>query len=251
MEKSKTMIITLILIQAFVVSDAALNGYLFYKDAVCSGENYIKGKLVFGYSSTSNETTLEGFTVDKYDGPCKYFRGGFFDFDYDNTDDDSLTRVGYCMQCDGVVGCSKTQDSCSNFASLKPVEDTDDDSYGRVDDYTLSRAMLAEDALYDQIYKSNTYLLKGFRLYSIIGGLIAMGALLGLLSMSIKYVHQETIERKTSEDCGFACMDFKNLVTDQVITLERKKSELAQEAAVLIPSFMFESEKDLFEKELT
>lgn len=241
----------LFLLQVLAISEAALNGYLFYKDAVCSGEEYIKGKLVYGYGSNSNVTTLDGFTVDKYDGPCKYFRGGFFDFDYDNTDDDSLTRVGYCMQCDGVVGCAKTKNSCTDFASLKPSEDTDDDSYSQVDEYTISRATMAEDALYEQIYKSNTYLLKGFRLYSIIGGVVAMGALLGLLSTSIKYVHQQTIERKATEDCGLACIDFKDLMTDEVITLERKKSELAHEAIVLIPSFIFESEKELFDKEIS
>ncbi len=223
----------------------ALNGYIYYENAFCSGEEFIEGTLVYTYGDEAYHTSLDGFTIDKYDGPCKYFHGGFFDFDYDIPDADTLTYTGYCMKCNGIVGCSETRDSCANFQSYSPMEYSGNTTVIE-DEYILSLAKSTERILYRQVYNANTYLLKGLRLYSIIGAVIAMAGILVLLKKSITHVHHETIKRKameatmTFEDC----MDCGEL--EQAIEIERRKSQLLQaEASLLIPSFMFESEKSL------
>ncbi len=241
----KMMLFQFIIFLLLLIMGHALNGYIYYEDAFCSGEEFIEGTLIYTYGDEAYHSSLDGFTVEKYDGPCKYFHGGFFDFDYDTPDADTLTYTGYCMKCNGVVGCSEERDSCAHFQSYAPMEYSGNTTMIE-DEYILSLAGSTERILYRQIYNANTYPLKGLRLYSIIGAIIAMAGILLLLKKSITHVHHETIKRKameatmTFEDC----MDCGEL--EQAIEIERRKSQLLQtEASLLIPSFMFESEKSI------
>ncbi len=97
-----------------------MNAYIYYKDAQCSNStNKILGTLVYGYSD--QRMTGRGIVKKNYNGPCKYFDGGFYDFMYENKEKTGTFMLnGYCMTCHGVVGCSTTKNDCSGFQSYIP-----------------------------------------------------------------------------------------------------------------------------------
>jgi hypothetical protein len=75
-----------------VHADAA---YVYYEDAECISGNYIEGKLIFAYDTSSMKG--HGFTLKNYNGPCKYFEGGRFDFMY-GSPNGSFMKNGYCVR---------------------------------------------------------------------------------------------------------------------------------------------------------
>lgn len=116
------VIINVILQVSFHSVGANSYAYIYYKDAQCSNStNKILGTLVYGY----NEQRMKGRGIVKenYNGPCKYFDGGFYDFMYETKEKTGVFMLnGYCLQCHGVVGCSKTKNDCSGFQSYIPQE---------------------------------------------------------------------------------------------------------------------------------
>ena len=102
----------------------ALNAYLFYEDAQCSGAKSIRGSLVYEYDDSTGMET-DGFVIDAYNGPCNYFEGGYHDFLNDSDETDSDMTQGFCITCDGVVGCSASEDSCDEFYTISAADDTD------------------------------------------------------------------------------------------------------------------------------
>ena len=55
-----------------------------------------------------------------YEGECGYYANGYMDVDnWDDSDDDAF-GTGYCVTCNGIVGCS-SDGTCDNFMTY-PVE---------------------------------------------------------------------------------------------------------------------------------
>jgi len=186
----------------------ALNAYLFYEDAQCSGTKSIRGSLVYEYDdSTSTET--EGFTIDAYNGPCNYFEGGYHDFLNDSDETDSDMIQGFCMTCDEVVGCSASEDSCDEFYTISPANDTDYAEANDQDDnaYIISSANTFQKRVYSKAMKEmKTPILQ------VIAGAIAMVAMLVLFSRSISYVQK--LEAYKFCDDKLSCLDGLDAVDD-------------------------------------
>ncbi len=134
-----------------------LNAYLYYEDAVCTGDNYISGTLAYDYGDENKLYGLKGFTVEKYDGPCYYFRGGFYNFDYGEPENGLYMSQGYCLKCNGAVGCSPTTDSCREFASVEPTlsDDYFDDDTLYYSGFVKSEADTAKKLIKSRVYASN------------------------------------------------------------------------------------------------
>jgi len=186
----------------------ALNAYLFYENAECSGTNYIRGSLVYEYDdSTSTET--EGFIIHAYNGPCNYFEGGYHDFLNDSNETDSDMTQGFCMTCDGVVGCSASEYSCDEFYTISAANDTDYEEANAQDNstYVISSAKAFQKRVFSVTIKEmKTPILQ------VIAGAIAMVAMLVLLSRSISYVQK--LEAFEFCDDNLNCLDGLDAVDD-------------------------------------
>ncbi len=112
-------ILRLLLLLTYVPQQvmAQLEAYIYYKDAECVKNNMVSGTLVYAY--TAARMSGRGMIKENYYGPCKYFEGGYHDFMY-GTMDGSYMKTGYCINCNGVIGCTKTKYSCSDFQTLVP-----------------------------------------------------------------------------------------------------------------------------------
>mmetsp|Transcript_24542 Transcript_24542/g.36365 ORF Transcript_24542/g.36365 Transcript_24542/m.36365 type:complete len:231 (-) Transcript_24542:266-958(-) len=187
----------LILVLAMQKYCNALNAYLFYEDAQCSGTKSIRGSLVYEYDdSTSTET--EGFTIDAYNGPCNYFEGGYHDFLNDSDETDSDMIQGFCMTCDEVVGCSASEDSCDEFYTISPANDTDYAEANDQDDnaYIISSAKKFQKRVYSEVFPDETTL----SFYPILAGAISMVALLGLVVFKIQDPIIDFFEEKLNRE---------------------------------------------------
>ena len=158
----------------------ALNAYLFYENANCTGTKSIEGDLVYQYDESSMMNT-NGFIVDEYSGPCNYFGGGYHDFlnDSNDTDYEYMTE-GFCMTCDGVVGCSASYDECDDFYTIVPTNDTGYAEANAQDNnaHVISSARSFQKQIYSELFAEDK-----LPLYPFYAGALAMVGLLGLAFM--------------------------------------------------------------------
>ena len=100
-----------------------LKAYIYYTDgASCiSNSDRISGTLIYAYNS--NRMSGRGIVKENYHGPCKYFDGGHYDFMYQRSSGSGSSYMldGYCIECNGMVGCTKTQNDCSDFQTSIPT----------------------------------------------------------------------------------------------------------------------------------
>ena len=201
-----------------------MNAYMYYENAKCSGDEYISGKLIYEYDDETNEPS-NGFTVRKYDGPCNYFRGGLYDFYEEPARDGRYVVQGYCIKCNGVIGCSQSKNSCSEFSSIPPPSYYEEDDVNGTytgeayDEYLVSLAKEAEADIYEQIMASNIG--PNPRASELIGGAVSMVIILALLTASIKAVR--ILRKSNPELC--------NESLDQI-------DDSSSQATVLIPTFV-------------
>jgi len=101
-----------ILVRAFCLFSIAIfalgeinHSHLYYEDAKCLGEEEISGSMFL----SSEKNVLK---VENYSGRCKFV----ILLGTSKSESD-----GYCMSCDGVVGCSSTRNSCVGFSTNKPT----------------------------------------------------------------------------------------------------------------------------------
>jgi len=77
-----------------VDADAA---YVYYEDAECISGSYIEGKLIFAFDTYNMKG--QGFKIKNYSGPCKYFKNGRHDLEYNTGNDDgTFMKNGYCIR---------------------------------------------------------------------------------------------------------------------------------------------------------
>lgn len=151
---------------------------MYYENATCTGDNYISGTLMYVYGKENSLYDLQEFKVEKYDGPCHYFAGGFYDFSYGEPESGFYFKQGYCLKCNGVVGCSPITSSCHEFSSVDPraVEDDiifwDDEYYNG---YAVSEAERARKTIKRQVQETNEHR----------ASYVAMGVLSMILTLSV------------------------------------------------------------------
>ncbi len=91
--------------------------YIFYKNGKCNNYNTtITGTMVLAYND--ERLSGRGRVHKHYYGNCKYFSGGFYDFEYEEDTFEILN--GYCIECNGIVGCTNIKNDCSGFQSEVP-----------------------------------------------------------------------------------------------------------------------------------
>jgi hypothetical protein len=187
----------------------ALNAYLFYEDAQCSGAKSIRGSLVYEYDDSTGMET-DGFVIDAYNGPCNYFEGGYHDFLNDSDETDSDMTQGFCITCDGVVGCSASEDSCDEFYTISAADDTDYAEANAQDNSTdvISSAKTFQKRVYSEAKKE----MKKIPIVQVIAGATAMVAMLLVLSRSISYVQK--LESFGFCDDNLNCLDGLDAVDD-------------------------------------
>lgn len=208
----------------------ALKAYMFYENAECSGDEYIKGSLTYEYDDYRSLNS-KGFIVDSYNGPCYYFEDGYFDFtnDINNNNDldavDEYMKQGYCTQCDGVYGCSSRKYSCENFFSISPNNETYYEDAQDNNAYIITRAKQIQRVIKRQIQKENTVNFGG-----VFIGAIAMVVILGTLKYSItaiKDLREATI--------GFCNDNYDNYCSDGE---DESLAPKDYKAKIYVPSFM-------------
>ena len=187
----------LILVLAMQKYCNALNAYLFYENAQCSGTNSIDGDLVYQYDESSMMNT-EGFIVEEYSGPCNYFDGGYHDFLNESNETDNYMIQGYCVTCDGVVGCSAAEDECDEFFTISLANDTDYAEANAQDNnaYVISSAKKFQKRVYSEVFPDETTL----SFYPILAGAISMVALLGLVVFKIQDPIIDFFEEKLNRE---------------------------------------------------
>ncbi len=89
------VIVASVLFLAIIPQVDANAAYVYYEDAQCTSGGYIKGKLIFAFDTYTMKGN--GFTIKKYEGPCKYFENGRHDLEYNNGNDGSFMKNGYCI----------------------------------------------------------------------------------------------------------------------------------------------------------
>lgn len=110
-----------------------IGAYIYYEGAECvKKDSMIHGTFIYAYDNS--RMSGKGFVKQNYYGPCKYFEGGFYDFMYASDSGKSYMKTGYCAECHGMVGCTKTPYNCTEFQSLVPSKA-----------YTLSSSSSFED----------------------------------------------------------------------------------------------------------
>lgn len=151
--------------------------YIFYKNGKCNNYNTtITGTMVLAY----NDERLKGRgRVHKnYYGNCKYFDGGFYDFEYESDVFEILN--GYCIKCNGIVGCTNIKNDCSGFQSEIPSniytlsgdEQDSNSTYYGYDGDVYATADLVDYHVYAAIQGSQGYQTNS--LYQLAGVICAM-----------------------------------------------------------------------------
>jgi len=172
-----------------------LNSYLYYENATCSGDTYIKGTVVYEYDDSSIMNT-DGFVVYDYNGPCNYFDGGSYNLRNGRAVDDIYMLEGYCMECNGAVGCSPVEGTCDEFYTIAPWNETYyEDSAGGNNGYVIGTAKSIQQIIYQQLGNQSK-----IPIHNLIVGAIAMIGLLTLLSGSISAVR--TLQESNIDFCN-------------------------------------------------
>lgn len=110
MTHTMTMHFSLVLSATLFGTSLGLSAFYSYEDATCIDSNTIKGTAVMSYDDS--DYAAYGYSMSYYGG-CMYFSGGSLDLeDYDYGY--GFYEYGYCVECDGAVGCS-SDGSCDNF----------------------------------------------------------------------------------------------------------------------------------------
>ena len=200
LRRLSTFIIGCVTLMSKIRTNNALNAYLYYEDAQCTGDNYISGTLIYDYEDDAKSVyDIKGFQVEEYDGPCHYFSGGFYDFTYAEPQNGRYTSTGYCLKCNGVIGCSPTTDSCHEFSSLEPStsddggndddaynDDGDDDYSNTYNSYAKSEANKARKIIKRNVKASNN----SQRVSYLFIGAVSMLFMLSILSGSLAAVRK-------------------------------------------------------------
>jgi len=82
-----------ILIQGNLPVADGSSAYLYYQNATCKSNGYIKGKIILTFDTSSMEG--HGFNMT-YSGKCKYIQGGSYDLLYSQQAFKMLN--GYCTK---------------------------------------------------------------------------------------------------------------------------------------------------------
>lgn len=90
-----TFILSIIFLLNQCLGYTHTHAYIYYEDAECISGGYIVGKAIYAYDNYRMKG--KGFVKKNYQGPCKYFQGGYFDFMYDGIDG-SYMKNGYCIR---------------------------------------------------------------------------------------------------------------------------------------------------------
>lgn len=110
-----SLISSLLILASCLHSAKAINAYIYYTDATCIDSETISGTFNLAYDSSS----LQGFGLsDDHNGECIYFTNGYIDISSGYSNIASSMVNGYCVECNGVVGCSSTQDSCDDIKTI-------------------------------------------------------------------------------------------------------------------------------------
>jgi len=104
-----------------VVRGGHLKAFIYYEDASCVDSNTISGTFIYAYSDTSMSDE-KGFSKKHYNSTCKYFKGGFYDFEYNSGNKEKMYS-GYCIKCNGTVGCTSKEGRCKYFQTAYPSEE--------------------------------------------------------------------------------------------------------------------------------
>mmetsp|Transcript_16166 Transcript_16166/g.19757 ORF Transcript_16166/g.19757 Transcript_16166/m.19757 type:complete len:224 (-) Transcript_16166:294-965(-) len=180
---------SLFILCAFAFSNltcnASLNAYVYYEDAECVKNNGIAGTLIYAYDDS--RMSGQGFVKESYYGPCKYFEGGYHDFMYDAYDGNYMEN-GYCITCNGLIGCSATQYDCSDFQTSMPanpytlsIEQSSNNYTSTSDssDETIPYELVesVENAVYSEVSSSSQ---GSSPIYALLGAFTGMIALLSM-----------------------------------------------------------------------
>ena len=112
-----TVFFSAILLGLYLQSTKATNAYIYYTDATCDDSVTISGTFNLGY----DESWLEGLGFSMEDtGECIYFNDGYIDISNGYYDTLESMLTGYCVECNGVAGCSSTEDSCDDVKTTLP-----------------------------------------------------------------------------------------------------------------------------------
>jgi hypothetical protein len=206
----------------------ALSSYLYYENATCSGDTHIEGDVVYEYDDSSSMNT-NGFVVEEYNGPCNYLDGGSYNFWNGRAENDIYMTKGYCITCDGVIGCSPVYDTCDEFYTIAPTNDTDyEENAGENNGYVIVTAKTVQDIIYVQLMEPQSTI----PITALVVGAISMVGLLALLSGSIAAV------KKLQESTMEFCNDNLNFSDGEYDDNSSVNTDDEEGSNNLIPSFM-------------
>ena len=182
-----------------------MGAYVFYEDAKCMKDGTrIYGTFLYGYDDSRMQG--KGFTKENYYGPCKYFDGGYYDFMYSKSSGGSYMQNGYCITCNGVVGCSKTQDDCSDFQTSMPSNlytSTGNQQYTNENSSENNVSYELMQQVEENVYEEASAASEGdlATIYAMLGVFIGMMSLFAIFTSSkgIKRLRQSKASVDTSE----------------------------------------------------
>jgi hypothetical protein len=176
------------LIVATMLKCNALNSFLHYKNGECSGESNIKGTLIYEYDYPKNLPN-NGFMIESYNGPCYYLEGGFHNLENNDNAQTSISK-GYCMKCNGVLGCSGSKYDCNQFYTLAP-KDADNQDTINYNTSVINEAIRVQRTIYRHVLLSNK-----LPISELLGGAVAIIFLLSLLTGSVTMIQKIREDKK-------------------------------------------------------
>lgn len=193
-----------ILVIIFKFTDAA-NAYLYYDNANCLSGGNVMGELYYVWDDKNMKG--KGKHIKKYTGTCKYFENGLFNTEF-QTVDNGYMKDGYCIVCQGMLGCTSKQYSCKYFQTIIPSKQTYKLSYNStsnvsdVDDNqdTFDLEEVAEN-IYQEILRSNKYKSSSTYVYSLAAAAVATTAFFVVISASRTYYRRINLNRSVDPTC--------------------------------------------------
>lgn len=208
---TKLRLLLLLFLQIPIQTKAYLSAYVYYEDAECASSSKIKGTFVYAYNDS--RMTGKGLVRKNYYGPCKFFEGGFHDFMYSKTTKNgSFMKNGYCVTCNGMVGCSSIKNNCKYFQTIVPSK-----AYTSTATSNSSSSSNSEDAISDEVEEEAEYMKysvykeissdfedESYVLYSF------LGMICGFLSMFILFSSMKVIKRLRRNKASIDTSKFLN-----------------------------------------
>jgi hypothetical protein len=188
----------------FKFTDAA-NAYLYYDNANCLSGGNVLGELYYVWDDKNMKG--KGRHIEKYKGTCKYFENGSFNTEF-QTVDYGYMKDGYCIICQGMLGCTSKQYSCKYFQTIIPSKQTYKLSYNSTsntseEDTNQDTSDLEEVAenIYQEILSSNEYKSSPTYVYSLAGVAVAITAFFVAISSTRTYHRRMQLTRSVDPTC--------------------------------------------------